>query len=778
MKLVRFELLKLFSRNFVSIGLAFIVIANLLLLFAYTDTGSAESNRKLMMDLEGMSLEEKQAAIEERYETVYHLCEIDGYLRHGMSDQTRNIVEDLLKQYGSLYENNSYKLYTEDLESEFFYLQDVRSEISVVSGFEDFLENTQTQYEQFQKISIFSNSGSYESLNMEKAAKDYRDLIGKKIVLDYYPQKGLITALSFEYTDIFILISMLLISGILINTEFDSGIFAYIRTNPKGRRDTAAAKWSAMVISAFFIVILLYGVNLVYCQFAYGLGSLSRSIQSVPYLMRSTMYLRIYQYLLLFLLLKWITASILGMAVMIIMLCVRHYIFGTGISFAFYYLNLFIYTKARPNTILNIFRFSNPAGLLKVNEWLGTYLNYRIFERPVSSKTVVFVSASVWALMLFLILLSAFVKVNPGKSELSLINIRTGSSGRPTTVMREELYKTYILGGVVFILLGFLAAEGYMAVTKDNLVTVEEIFYRDYMKPISGKYDEKAYETLEDIYMSEDYRDAENMNELMGKGLISSQEYQSYYYANYTTYKRMDAFSRVINRIEETVSSGKEYIIYETGYLKLFDIKEKRDISDTLICIFVMLICCCNIFAQERRAGMEKVLETTPGGCRKLVITKIKTVMSIALAVTAVNVLSDIAVTVKDYGLPAFFAPANCIKELSALPGWVSIFLLYLFFVITRFIGNLLCGILTAMLSRRTGNALTTLFAGFVLLMAPLILSLIGISELKALSVYPLFHFSFYISRESTSVYAMLFSGMACILTFYLMNVLAGDRND
>ena len=55
MNLPKYEGLKLFSREFVVLGLIFCFIADLFLLFAFTDRRLAETNRDLMKDLGNVS---------------------------------------------------------------------------------------------------------------------------------------------------------------------------------------------------------------------------------------------------------------------------------------------------------------------------------------------------------------------------------------------------------------------------------------------------------------------------------------------------------------------------------------------------------------------------------------------------------------------------------------------------------------------------------------------------------------------------------------------------
>lgn len=111
--------------------------------------------------------------------------------------------------------------------------------------------------------------------------------------IDYYPQKGLYTAISYTFTDLILLASILVLALLLVRQERDSGLLSLVRSLPAGRLHTALAKLGSFALSLLAVLVLLYGVNLAYCAATFGLGPLSRTIQSVPALMRCTMQITV-----------------------------------------------------------------------------------------------------------------------------------------------------------------------------------------------------------------------------------------------------------------------------------------------------------------------------------------------------------------------------------------------------------------------------------------------------------------------------------------------------
>ena len=762
MSLPKYEGLKLFSREFVTLGLIFCFIADLFLLFAFTDRRLAETNRELIKDLGDGSPQEQLDVLMERYETVTNLYDIDRYVRQGRSTpQTENILRELLNRYGDLYESDSYRLYTENYQTELNYLAMIRSELSTVADYRQFLANTQTQVEEYSAISIFSNTDTFSYRNMIRAAEDYRKLAEADLNIEYYPQQGVHTALSFSYTDLFILLSVILISGLLITGEYDTGIYSYILTFPNGRARTAIAKYLAMALSLLFIVAILYGINICYCAGVYGLGSLNRHVQSMPFLMRFTFPLKIWQYILLFLVTKWLVSCILGGAVLLIVQRTGKILSGTAYSLAFYGINYLIYRTAVPNTKLSFLRYINPYGMMRINEWLGTYLNYDVNGRPFSSKALIAIAFLILTVLMPVLFMLSFPHVPKNRASVLSALREKISVSRPTTVRREEDYKNFLLGGVALVLTAALAVSAYIAVKKDNLITAAEIYYGLYIRPMSGPYDEERRNEMQQINDSEEFREIDRMEELNSRGLVTPDEYKAFYYSHYDEYKRKEAFQELLKKVSYVKEHPGAQIVYETGYRKLFDLREISDKTDMVKSFVLIMICCCNIFCQEKTAGMDRLFGALANGRKKLQRVKHRDMVIICTAVTVISMSERMIMVIKDYGLPAFFAPAMSMQEYSELPVWLSVFTLYVISAGCRYLACYICALITAFFSERQKSAVSVLFYSTLVVLGPVLLNILGIRGLKDTGLYPLMHFAAMLTDGGDRAFALCCLGAA-----------------
>ena len=332
MSLFLAELRKVWGNRLFPLLLAVLAAANLLLLWMGTrptsGQPSAAAYRAVGAQLDGLTMEEKGAYLHGKYTEIESLVKIGGFYRDmayaGSSylQAYRDENAAMFDAYEQEYKDKSYTLFTDDLNTEYRLFNQLQNEYDTVAADTDFLDGVQPKATQLAGISIFQNDKTgYDLKNIEATAKVYAGLTATEI--DYYPQKGLYTAISYAFTDLILLASMLLLALILVRQERDSGLLSLVRSLPGGRLKTALAKLAAFAASLLVVLTVLYGVNLAYCSASFGLGSLNRTIQSVPALMRCTMQITVGQYLLRFLLAKWVGAFVMGLWVMLAALTAR-----------------------------------------------------------------------------------------------------------------------------------------------------------------------------------------------------------------------------------------------------------------------------------------------------------------------------------------------------------------------------------------------------------------------------------------------------------------------
>lgn len=737
------ELRKVWGSRFFLLAFFILLAANLFLLWfgtGHTSGGApASTYHALEQRISGMSMEEMDGFLHDeqaRAEALNHIDNIlrtEAYNNGEKNERLREAYAADFETYYDAYKAGDFLRYGDTLIQEYRFLNAIVLEFEQVHGYEEFLDSIEQKARQLSSISIFAESGSgYDMENIRATDEAFRDMRGTRI--EYYPQKGLMTALDFELTDVVTVFAMLLIATVLIRAERDNGLLALVRSTPAGRLRTAIAKLLALAASLALVLIGLYGVNLLYCGGLYGLGPLERTIQSVPQLMRSTWKLTVGEYLGCFLLTKWMAAFLCGVWVMLAMLAAKRLFTGALGALALIGANLLIRAAIPATSRMNVLKYANLVSLLRTNELLGGYRNLYWFDHPVPLLLVESIAAALFCMAF----IPAFCTVF-SRCYLAAAGRRAGRERfrrRPaafTTPARQEAYKLLVMQGGALLLALFAGFQIYTAVTAENYIDADEIYYQYYMKHVAGPMDQEKVDWLNEA--NEEFRPIYRLNAAMASKRITAQEYQAMAQGYAGLQQKMNAFQRVVAKAQGLGEKPRMQMVYETGWLKLFDVQDTQDLSDTLWLAVLCGLCFSGLFAMERQTGMIKVISTTPLGREETVRKKLWLSAAAAGAITVLSLLPRFWSLVRDYGLGTWLAPVYSIQEYWAAPE-LPLFLMAGLLALSRFAAVLCMAFVTLALSQKIGNTFGTMFLSLTLFALPPLLSISGLTGAKWVSMY------------------------------------------
>lgn len=739
-RLCRAELRKVWGSRFFLLSLAVLLCANLFLLWFGTSRaqGGAPYSAYHLIETStaGMSMDEMGAFLHGELARVEGIVHIDGVLRSeafsgGRRDETlRERYANDFAQYEELYRAGGYLTYAPTLSREYAFLNSIVYEYDTVADYEGLLDSIDEKAKQLSSISIFANSG-YDIENIAVTAEAFEDMRGTQV--RYYPQKGLMTALDFALTDVVAVFAMVLIATVLVRAERDNGLLALIRSTPGGRLKTAGAKLAALAVSLFAVLALLYGVNFAYCGGLYGIGPLTRTIQSVPQLMRSTWKLTVGEYIGCFFLTKWAAALICGAWVMLAMLLARRMLTGALGALALIGANLAIRAAIPATSSWNVVKYANLVSLLRTNELIGAYRNLYWFGHPIPLLLVECVAAAAFATVFVPAFLAVFSRhIFRAARPRAGLRIRRRAV-RFTTLPRQESYKLFVMQGAGLILLLFALVQGYTAVTTESYLDADEIYYQYYMKHVEGPLTQESVDWLTE--QNEEFTPIYQLQAAIRSGKVSAQEGQAAMSAYAALQQKMGVFQRIVSMAQRLDEKPRSQMVYETGWLKLFDKSDKQDVSDALAAALVCALCFSGLFAMEQQTGMVRVIAPTPLGRAATVRCKLRLAMLVCAAVTVLSLLPRFWVAVRDYGLGAWFAPVYSIQEYAAAPE-IPLFLMAALLVASRYLAVLCMALVTLALSQRIGNAFGALFASLVAFALSPALALAGLEKAKWCGMY------------------------------------------
>lgn len=747
MRLIGSELHKIWGQRVFTLCLAVLVAANVFLLYIGTKPGehtaSAAAYRAISEDLANLDTESQQNFIQQKLDLVYGIFQVEQMLTESAGNpewavQLRKDHVDIFEQYEDIYRNKDYTLYTDNLNTEYGLLSQIKAELDTVAAYPDFLEEVQTKANHLSDISIFqSGVGSYNQKNIEKTAEVYAGM--NNVQIDYVPQKGIYTALDYQFTDLILFAAMLLIASLLVRQERDSGMLSIVRTTPGGRLNTAIAKLVVLGLSMLAVLLLMYGVNLFYCNATFGLGSLSRSVQSVPALMRCTMQVTVGQYLVRFLLAKWAGSFVMGIWVMLAMLWARRTFAGWLCAMLLPLLQWMIRAIIPATSHFNVLKYANLSSLMRTNELLGNYRNLYWFDTPVSLPLVEWLAALGYGGLLLggFCLLFCCGQLRAAPVFAGFLNKK--GKIKSTTLFCQENYKMFVLGGALTVLLIFVGYQVWTAHNTKNYRNAEDIYYAHYMTQLEGPYTRETYDKLQ--IMQTEFEPIFTLQQKMHNGDITRDAYQIQMEAYYGLQEKMNVFQNIVSeKMHYIKENPKAHLVYERGWEKMFGFSGDGDLQDTLWAGLLSCICFASLFAFEKKSGMQHVIRAMPLGRRDTVVNKWIVGSIGAGNICLLTYIPRMVVELRDYGLGQFFAPAMSLQQFHWIPSWVLLGGILLWGFLGRMVACVSMMTVILWLSDRLGNTLQTMFVGSLIFCLPPMLALSGMTQLRWVGAYPLFH--------------------------------------
>lgn len=752
-RLIAAELRKVWHSRFFLVALAALLGANLFLLWVGTKPASSAftpaAYHALCADIKGMDMPQMGEFLHESLRRAEAMSRIESVLRTEAWNggrQDEYMRAQYAQEFSEFYEEyaaGGYLRYGDTLPREYTFLKTIVYEYDEAAGYDAFLDSIAQKAQQLSSISIFANSADgYDLANIEATARAFEGMRG--IPIQYYPQRGLVTALDFALTDVVAVFAMLLLATVLVRFERDTGLLALIRSARAGRCKTALAKLAALALSLAPVLVLLYGVNLIYCHACYGLGPLSRSVQSVPALMRTTLSLSVGQYIGLFLLTKWAAALAAGAWVMLAMLAAKRLFTGALAAGGFLALNLLVRSLVPATSRWNVLKYANLVSLLRTNEFLGRYHNLYWFGRPLALAVVTAVTAVVCCTAFCALFCLVFTRGRLQAAQKLALRApaplrrfwaRHARAG--TTPFGTELFKLFCVGGAALILCLFGAYQVYDAVQTESYIDADEIYYRYYMQNMQGPLRAETLGWLKSE--SEKFQPLVQLQSALAAGSISQAEYSALMMGYDSLQREMGTYQRVLAEAQRAAQLTRCQLVYGTGWLRLFDTADARDAADALAAALLCCVCFAGLFAMEKQTGMARVVCAAPLGRSYTVKCKLRAAALACGVLAALGVLPRFWVALRDYGLACPFAPLYSLPAYAAMPE-LPLILLILLMLGARYAAlRLMAGCVLA-LGQRTGSTFGAMFAAALPLCLPLLLCVCGLTGAKWLSVYPLFH--------------------------------------
>ena len=365
-------------------------------------------------------------------------------------------------------------------------------ELEAVSTYNDYRQRIQ---ENAKKITLFSTftEGGFAEKNIEKTAAHFKKMKMVKVVAE--PSLGIEKMFS-TVTGIVVLFFVLYLGYLLFVRENETGIAKLLYVTRFGKRKLFFAKLAAHIWGTAVAALIFYGCNYVILRERYGIGDLSRSIQSVLAYRSCGSELSVGQFLILSMIILIFIMTALAIFIDCICILGKKALISIMIFFFCIIGCVLVYVQIPMNSNLNWLKYIDPAYCLNAGDIIGKYVNINILGEPVSYPVVVMAVYFLLLLISMICGMIGFSKMKEESRKSGLFNFAFMKNEKRflkghDSLFRFELYKVRKGGRVGMILFLFLIVSCFLSYQSHLIFDDEdEYYYYTYMKQLG--YDEVA----------------------------------------------------------------------------------------------------------------------------------------------------------------------------------------------------------------------------------------------------------------------------------------------
>jgi hypothetical protein len=614
----------------------------------------------------------------------------------------------------------------------FSVLYELREECSGVVNYKEYLDSIDAQAKSMTSISIFARKGTFNYRNIQKTPPAYDRV--RDVQPRFDVSKGIILATDNSFTDILLgFILLFSVLGIML-ADREQGMSGLLFSTKYGRGRLLCAKLRALAAVLLGAVVLLYGENLAVSAFIYGLGDLSRPVQSLGGFLGCNLRSSVLEYLLVYGLFKFGALFAIGSLLTLIAVNTRNNVTFYGISAVCLVAEGLAYKRIEPLSVHSIFRYVNLVSFTKVNENFCIYRNINFHGYPVQ---LIITAAA--AMLIFTALctgLSVYLYGKKRNLEFRRIGLKflTGRMKKVRSPLCYALYKSLILqkGAIVILVSAAVFSSVHSSFVKKY--DYVDVYYRYYTEHYEGAVSQETYDFCESE--EERFRSLhERLEELSESGMSNSPEVQEL-----NRQLAPEAGYRLFReRIEKIRDTKNARIFYDTGYKRAFGAKGYDDdmrygLLAMLMCVFLV----SPLIAGDNRYRMSSVISSTRSGKRSYIRRNIFISVVYGMAASLLWMI-PYAKNISDYyGHAGLGGGVRSIVEYTDFPVNLTVLQYIVMLAVLRTAAVILCAVIMLWVSSRCRSIVSAVLINFAVFVLPVTVYLLGAEAMVYIGFDPI----------------------------------------
>ena len=641
-------------------------------------------------------------------------------------------------------------------------MAELRDECDSVLTYEDFLESIDSQAKSMTSISIFAKPDTFNYRSILKTPPAYKNV--KDVVPVFDRSKGITLATDNSFTDI--LCGFIVLFAVLSIMLYDreQGMSGLLFSMRRGRGYLIMTKLGALAVTLFGAVVLLYAENLLLGAYLYGLGDLSRPIQSLSGFIGCNLKINVWQYLILHVLFKFIAVFCIGAVLSLIAVNTKNTVSFYGITAAVLITEGGLYVLIHPLSIYSIFRYINLVAFTKVNDIFCNYKNINFFEYPVplipTSTAALFLITGVCGF------LSAYLYARKRNLEFKRIGFRL-SLGKGKAVhsqMWYTLYKSLILQKGTLVIAVFLAVSVFMSQSFVKKYDQQDVYYEYYTDKAEGAVTADTITFFED----EKARFADLQAQL---DELNEKEPQNYTAQNELSKQLAPkmGFDPAYERLQQIKNFDGAYMFYDTGYKRAFGkAGYDDDMKYALAAVLLLVFLVSPLIANDNKYKMNFIISSTTSGKRSYLRRNVLAVAIYGLLAALLWIVPYSVTIVQYYGYGGLSGSIRSITDFTSFPVNMKVWQYLLLVAVLRTLFVILSALVMLWVSSRCRNTTAAVLINFAIFALPIIIYLLGAKAMVNVGFCPLLSVNA-ISNNTSMVNIVILTSFLGVLFFITM---------
>lgn len=597
--------------------------------------------------------------------------------------------------------------------------------------YKEFLDSIDEQAEAMTKTSLFAKPDTFNYKTIVKTPHAYKNM--RDVEPHFDISKGINLALDNSFTDILCGFILLFAVLMLMISDREQGMSGLLFALKRGRSYLFFSKLSALAITIFLAVLLIYSENLIISSYIFGLGNLSRPVQSLNGFIGCNLRINVAEYLVIYILFKFIAIFAIGAVLSLITVMTKNTVSFYGISSVVFITEGILYSLIQPLSIYSIFRYINLISFTKVNEIFCNYKNINFWNYPITLIPVSLTAVILIALICSF--LSAYLYSKKRNLEFKRIGLKLnfGNGSKLHSPIYYTLYKSLVQQKGILVIIGIFLISAFLNYSFTKKYDSNDVYYKYYANKIDGEITSE----IDNFFASEEqhFIDLETkFNELTNDSNASSKEINE-------VHKELapkGGFDLIKERYDKIKNIKNAQLFYDTGYKRIFG---KAGYSDDMKYALVTMLMCIflisPLIANDNKYRMYFVINSTTSGRKKYIRRNVITAAVYGFISAAIWLIGYSVKIYQFYDFSGLNAPIHSITDFINLPINLKVWQYLAVIYVLRIIFVIVSAFIMLFISSKCKNITMAVLINSAVFAMPIIIYLLGADIMVNLGMNP-----------------------------------------